>query len=288
MYENKNDVGFDLWYNTTMDKNTYNNMNVAQKDSVLLQTAVVDKNVSGLKSSSIDNSVDELKLDWENATTKNMKYKDGVIEASDNATMNIPIKNYKQNVNGEILFSMNLKPENGQEFRLMVNNKITIKSEEQYPYVYPIYQYTFTFDGNTDMLKLSISKGKYKITNSHVWFNSYESYTDWVNARNKYNMENLYVDGGKVKGTIKNNEKGIMAFNIPFNKGWSAKVDGKKQELIKVNGVLMGLVLEPGSHNIEMSFVTPGLIIGGFISAAVVIFIIMLYIFSNKRKPHND
>lgn len=288
VYENKNDVGFDLWYNTTMDKNTYNNMNVAQKDSVLLQTAVVDKNVPGLKSSSIDNSVNELTLDWGNATTKNMKYKDGVIEASDNATMNIPIKNNNQNVNGEILFSMNLKPSDGQEFRLMVNNKITIKSEEQYPYVYPIYQYTFTFDGNTNMLKLSISKGKYKITNSHVWFNSYKFYKSWVNERNKYNMENLYVDGEKVKGTIKNNEKGIMAFNIPFNKGWSAKVDGKKQELIKVNGVLMGLVLEPGFHNIEMNFVTPGLIIGGFISAAVVIFIIMLYIFSNKRKLHNN
>ncbi|NMM61824.1 YfhO family protein [Clostridium sp. P21] len=286
VYENRYNVGFDLWYSNTMDKNTYNNMNVAQKDAVLLQTAVVDKSVSGLNHFLIDNSTSEIALDWSNAVTKNMKYKDGVLEASDNASMNIPIKNSKKNDNGEILFSMNLKPSDGQEFRLIVNNKITIKSEEQYPYVYPIYQYSFCFDRSTDVLKLNISKGKYKITDAHVWFNSYDFYKDWVNERNKYNMENLYVDGGKVKGTIKNNEKGIMAFNIPFNKGWSAKVDGKKQELIKVNGVLMGLVLEPGTHNVEMTYITPGLIIGSLITAAVLIFIIIFYIISNRRKKY--
>ncbi len=284
VYKNQYNVGFDLWYTSIINREDYNNMNVAQKDAMLLQTAMVDKNVSGLTSYPLDDTTKELILDWSKVTTKNMKYKDGVLTAKENASMNIPIKNNKKNINGEILFSMNLKPSDGQGFILTVNGKSTAKSEEEYAYVYPIYQYTFRLDGKTSMLKLNISEGKYKISNSHAWFNSYKFYKDWVDERNKYNMENLYVDGGKVKGKIENKEKGIMAFNIPFNKGWSAKVDGKKQELIKVNGILMGLALEPGSHNVEMTYITPGFVSGSFISITILMFIIICYIFNNRRK----
>ncbi|NMM62782.1 YfhO family protein [Clostridium sp. P21] len=284
VYKNKYNVGFDLWYSSTMDKNTYDKMNIAQKDSMLLQTAVVDKNVLGLNNSSLDNVTSELTLDLENAIIKNMKYKDGIIEAKENAFISIPIKNNKKNASGEILFSINLKPLNGQAFKLIVNGKSTLKSEEKYPYVYPIYQYTFRLDGNTDIVKLNISKGKYKINDAHVWFNSYQFYKNWVNERNKYNIENLYVDGGRVKGKINNNEKGIMAFNIPFNKGWSARIDGKKQELIKVNGVLMGVVLEPGSHEVELTYITPGFLLGSFISTITFICIAIFYILNKRQK----
>jgi hypothetical protein len=43
----------------------------------------------------------------------------------------------------------------------------------------------------------------------------------------------------------------ISEVNYP---GWQAKVDGQKRELVTRNGVLMALELEPGQHEIELSF----------------------------------
>lgn len=41
---------------------------------------------------------------------------------------------------------------------------------------------------------------------------------DNINS-NKYNIEELRVNGPVVAGKIKNNEKGILALNIPYKSG---------------------------------------------------------------------
>ncbi|GAE03555.1 GtrA-like protein [Clostridium botulinum B str. Osaka05] len=289
IYKNRYNVGFDLWYSNTITIKDYNKMNIAQKDSILLQTAMVDENLPELpRSVPFDDITTELSLEWQNAITKNAKYKNGILKADKNASIIIPIKNNKKRTDGEILFSINLEPTNGQKFVLNVNGKTTKKMEENYAYTYPLNKFTFKLDGNTTVIKINISEGNYIINDTHLWFNSYKYYTKWVNERNKYNLENLYLNGGEVKGNIKNNEKGILALNIPFCKGWSAKVDGEKQDLIKVNGILTGLVLEPGSHNIELKYITPGLIPGACLSIVFFIIIIVSYILKCKHNSFKD
>ncbi|AVQ39578.1 polysaccharide synthesis protein GtrA [Clostridium botulinum] len=284
IYSNKYNVGFDLWYTNTISRKNYDKMNIAERDSMLLQAAMVDEDIPELTNSfPLDNVTTKLPLKWENAITKNAKYKNGILKARKNASISIPIKNNKEGTDGEILFSLNLKPTKGQKFILSVNGKTTKKMEENYPYIYPLNKFTFKLNNNTTVIKIDISEGDYIISDAHAWFNSYKYYTKWVNERNKYNLKNLYVNGGEVKGNIKNNEKGILALNIPFCKGWSAKVDGEKQDLIKVNGILTGLVLEPGSHNIELKYITPGLIPGACLSIVFFIIIIVSYILKCKH-----
>lgn len=287
IYENPYSVGFDLWYTNTTSIQEYKNMNIAKKDAILLQTAMIDKNIPGLNNSSPDDITTELRLDWGRAVTENMEYKDGFITAGKKAYIIIPLGNKRKNTDGEILFSMNLKPIAGQKINLSVNGKSTTKLEENYPYAYPINDFTFKLDGNTNEIRIDISEGKYILSNAHAWFNSYKYYKSWVNERNKHNLENIYINGGKVKGTIKNNENGILALNIPFSKGWTAKVNGKKQELIRINGVLTGLVLEPGEYNIELTYITPGFILGASISIIFFTALIACYILRRiffKRK----
>lgn len=268
VYENTSNPGFDLWYSKIIDTQVYNKMNIAQKDTLLLQAAAVDQNMvqsNGAMPNTYDVTT-EFPLDFKNAVTKNLSFKNGIIHARNNASITIPIYNNRQNIRGELLFSLNLKPVNGQKIILNVNDKSTSKMEEDYPYVYPINQFTFKLPGDTKTLNINISQGDYILSNTHLWFNSYDYYQKWVSDLNKYNLKNLYINGGIVKGNIENKEQGILALNIPFNRGWSAKVDGKHQKLIKVNGILSGLMLTPGKHNIELKFITPGLIPGIIIS----------------------
>lgn len=51
---------------------------------------------------------------------------------------------------------------------------------------------------------------------------------------------------------------------IPYNSGWSAKVDGQKVKLYKANYGFMACYLKEGQHQIELRYVTPGIRVGIF------------------------
>lgn len=275
IYESQQNVSFDLWYSTYTDLPTYNKMNTAEKDAMLLQTAVLDSPIAGMSTTKLDQTTSELSLNWSSAATHNIELKDGRLTAGHEATLQVPISRQKNNTgSGEIIFSMHLVPINGQAVKLSVNGKSTIKMDAAYPYTYPNDQYTFCLNNSTTSLNIGISEGQYIFSDAKAWFNSYSHYAVWVNQRNKYNLEDLSINGGNVTGTIRNQEKGILVLNIPFNRGWTAKADGKRQELLKINGLFTGLVLNPGVHKVKLTFVTPGLIPGVLLSLIVFVSII--------------
>ncbi len=63
------------------------------------------------------------------------------------------------------------------------------------------------------------------------------------------------------------NEAGIVVFTIPYDKGFSAKVDGQKAEIIPCDVAFMGVWVEPGEHEIEFTYRTRMLNLGIAMSA---------------------
>ena len=47
--------------------------------------------------------------------------------------------------------------------------------------------------------------------------------------------------------------------SIPYQKGWTAYVDGKETKLEKTNLMYMGLPLKAGKHSIRLHYEQPGL-----------------------------
>ena len=60
-----------------------------------------------------------------------------------------------------------------------------------------------------------------------------------------------------IKGNINLKSKKILFLSIPFDKGWHATVNGKVTDLQRVQWGLTGLVLDKGTHQIELSFTPP-------------------------------
>ncbi|MCL2563259.1 MAG: YfhO family protein [Oscillospiraceae bacterium] len=54
----------------------------------------------------------------------------------------------------------------------------------------------------------------------------------------------------------------LLAFSIPYNGGWSAYVNGEPADLLRINTMYMGVLLEAGAHSIELRYFTPGLALG--------------------------
>lgn len=72
--------------------------------------------------------------------------------------------------------------------------------------------------------------------------------------------------------------KNIIWYSI-YEDGWKIKVDGKKKQLDIANIGFSGIYLDRGEHEIELYYVPKYLFLGVFISIAVLIFVLCVFMF---------
>lgn len=78
-------------------------------------------------------------------------------------------------------------------------------------------------------------------------------------------------------------EAGLVVFTIPFDKGFSATVDGEDSEVVLCDVAFMGVWVEPGEHTIEFTYKTRMLGFGAAMSALAAA-VLAGYVVMAKRK----
>jgi len=95
-----------------------------------------------------------------------------------------------------------------------------------------------------------------------------------------------------ITGTIATQVSSILFYSIPFDAGWTAKVNGKEVKVHRVNCGFIGLVLPAGNNNVELSFTPRYLKTGGMVSlVSIIMFIVLLGIarkFNRFNKPATE
>ncbi|MDD6196435.1 YfhO family protein [[Clostridium] aminophilum] len=86
-----------------------------------------------------------------------------------------------------------------------------------------------------------------------------------------------------LSGTVTTAKGGDLLLSIPYDKGWSVTVDGKKSIIDEAFGSLSKVKLDPGTHRIELRYMPQGLIPGAAISGAAVLLMILLAVFGRRR-----
>ena len=86
-----------------------------------------------------------------------------------------------------------------------------------------------------------------------------------------------------ISGTVHADEASVLCTTVPYDAGWTVKVDGRKVETFAVGSALLAVDLEPGDHEIVMSFFPRGFIAGIAISAASLACLVLLLVFQKKR-----
>lgn len=100
----------------------------------------------------------------------------------------------------------------------------------------------------------------------------------------KQNQWNLTKTSGRsLEGTITAEEDQIMLTSIPYEPGWSVKVDGKRTEPVEIAEALVGVRLEPGEHTVKMTYTPPGLTFGIFLLIAGIGCIVVIYKYDKKN-----
>ncbi|MDO4559307.1 MAG: YfhO family protein [bacterium] len=131
--------------------------------------------------------------------------------------------------------------------------------------------------------------GTFKLDDIQVYAQPMDNYPAQINKLREDVLENIYVGNDRVSGTISLQKNKILCLSIPYSKGWHAKVDGKKAELLKANSLFMALPLEAGDHKIELEYHVPGLRLGlCFFILGVLILLGMMFYDKTKGKPHRE
>lgn len=91
-----------------------------------------------------------------------------------------------------------------------------------------------------------------------------------------------------IQGTANFKEDGYLCFQITYDDGWNAFVDGKKVETEDIYGCFLGVKLEKGEHNIKLVYKQPYLKEGIIISLSSLIILISLKIIESKKETRRD
>ncbi|MBQ4602965.1 MAG: YfhO family protein, partial [Clostridia bacterium] len=93
-----------------------------------------------------------------------------------------------------------------------------------------------------------------------------------------------------IKGTVKANEDCTFFTSIPYDTGWSVKIDGVKlddSQITALADAYLCFELSEGEHTIELSYMPDGLIIGAGVSIFTVIALIAAAVIFKKRREKN-
>lgn len=99
---------------------------------------------------------------------------------------------------------------------------------------------------------------------------------------------NFNVKNRKASATVSTAEDQVMMTTIPYDKGWTVKIDGKKVKTKAFKDAFLTFEVPKGEHNITLSFLPPGFMIGCFLFIFGTLTYSGYYYLVTKKKKINE
>ncbi len=300
VYENTLPLSFGYTYDTVISRETYEALNAAEKEQIMLYCAVVEN-----LPEDADESLSEGAEETAQKVTDSLLYEAiHLPEETENITRTE--NGYKVNKKkAKLKFEIEQKA--GYECYLELQDfycskkkrTVTVRSEDQKTILilrglgsayslgrrsYLVRLGSFEED-KTDTVTLSFNKkGTYELSGLRMIYVPVGGYAEAIAALNAEAMTDTQISGNRITGRANLSSSRLMVFSIPRRKGWKLKVDGATTKLLTVNTAYMGVVLPAGEHEIELIYETPGMRIGGMIAACSWLLLILLTVKQKKKR----
>ena len=165
--------------------------------------------------------------------------------------------------------------------------KFSRAMDRAYPWYYGRENYLFCLgclDTDRDSVEISIpAEGVFGLEDIELYALPLDGYPAQVEKLRAEPMENIKIETNRIAGTVDLSKEKVLCLAIPFDKGWTAYVDGEKAEILKANYAFMGLRLNEGHHDIAFVYHTPYLREGALVTAVGLV-LAAAWILRGKRK----
>ncbi len=203
---------------------------------------------------------------------------------------------------GKTLYSL-LSADRQREYRLAKKNSypatetsIRVSSPDVNRTLYYATPYKFSYDGKHDYLlnfgcgdadELELcfdSAGVYETDSLKLYNTPVEDLGEKIGALKENAPEEINIGVNTVSARVRADKPGLLLIALPYTGGFSATVDGKKQEVLKANLMYLGLELSAGEHEVSLTYETPLLKEGALISGAAFLLSIIFSVICIVRK----
>ncbi len=105
--------------------------------------------------------------------------------------------------------------------------------------------------------------------------------------RRKNSCHSFVTDNHGFTAKINTPTEELVFFSVPFEKGWSASVNGKEAEIEKVNAGFMAVRVPKGESTIRFDYKTPGLRAGALLTLLGFVLLALYMLFMKKVAEKN-
>lgn len=174
-----------------------------------------------------------------------------------------------------------------QAFSYVYIDSEPVLYDEQYPAIMEMLDLGELKTGQivTVLIYNNSSYGENGVTDIMLYKYSEEVMSDVVDSlgKAKYIIESF--DETNVEGIITATQDGVMYTSIPYYKGMSAYVDGKREEIITIGGAMCGVRIPQGTHRITFCYVPYGLRTGLVLSVlGILLLFVSIRIYGKKQQ----
>lgn len=147
-----------------------------------------------------------------------------------------------------------------------------------------LFNLGYSDDSRTKCTIVFPSKGVFQLKNIELYALPMERYREQVNALKAEPLENVKMTPNHISGTVNVSKDKFLCISIPYNGGWTARVDGEKTRILRGNYAFMVIPLKAGYHEVELSYFSPGLKMGIVISLSSISILAGIIIYRKIRR----
>ncbi|MBE6820199.1 MAG: hypothetical protein E7516_04035 [Ruminococcaceae bacterium] len=168
----------------------------------------------------------------------------------------------------------------------IINNDVEVTQDTDEPYIYDL---GIVNPDETVEVKIKIEDSEYGYIDFYPYSINEEALNKGYEILKSRQLNVTSFEETEIKGTVNLEEDCLFFTSIPYDSGWTVKVDGaeiKEEDYVSLNDAYLCFNITAGEHTVEISFMPDGLIMGICVSAFTVIalFLAALYFARIRRR----
>ena len=285
IYYNEHTLPLVYAYDSYINYETWNRLNLIEKNGVLLQSALLNKDNDLLKNSEV--TIDYKELPFNTKCTDDIKIEENrisvikggsslelIADNDEKGEYYLVLEGFDSDTSSNIVVSYN-------------NNSKYLFFKSRFHSAYPDKHDFMINIGSLDKIEYPViitfpNSGVFIFSSLKLVYRPLQTQYDQLEKLKDINIGNIDISNNKLDIDLQLEKKKLLCLSIPYSKGWKAYIDDKETELMQCNIQYMGIMLDEGVHHITLKYNTPYLRLGTIVSALDVTAYFVIW-FKNKK-----
>ncbi|WJY27261.1 YfhO family protein [Sporosarcina trichiuri] len=170
-------------------------------------------------------------------------------------------------------------------FVLKVNDYRTTRKRTDSIYRTRVYDLTIRIPSE-EVIRIRMPKGTYTFRDLELYAEDYTALKQAEQRSADTPAPAVDWNGGHFRADLDNPAGDAYAvIPVPYEKGWHARVNGKRTEILKANYAFTGIPIKAGKNKIELTYYPPYFRISIVVALATAAGLLLLWIRSRRNRP---